>query len=416
MIRSVRRLGVTLLSVALLFSGALAQLAVNAEPAAALLTAAVVTTSSDLTTVAGESVTFTVTVTGTTTIPTGTINLVDGATAVCSTQALAPTTGLSAAGTCTTTALSVATHVITGEYNGNPTYDPNTSAPISQIVSKASTATTDAGAPNPAAFGAAVTFTANVASVLPGTGTPTGTVAFQDNAVNITGCATQALTAHIATCTTSALGVGTHPITAVYSGDANFTTSTSSAGSQVVNAIVTTTTISGVPNPSVFSGSVTLTSTVSSGSGTPTGNVAFKLGGTNITGCATQALTAGTATCVVTTLPVAANAITAAVRGRRQLRGEQLRQPDAEHEQGRDHERSQLERPDHQPRRPGHVHGHHRCGVSGHCDPVHRDRELQREWRCDRDLWRQGADQWRGDLHHHLRARRHHADHRGLQW
>ena len=70
-----------------------------------------------------------------------------------------------------------------------------------------------------------MTFTATVAAVSPGTGTPTGTVNFLDNGTQI---GTGTLNAGVATFSTSSLTVGTHPITAVYVASTNFTTSTSS--------------------------------------------------------------------------------------------------------------------------------------------------------------------------------------------
>ena len=72
-----------------------------------------------------------------------------------------------------------------------------------------------------------MTFTATVAAVSPGTGTPTGTVNFFDGATQIgTGTLNSS---GVATFSTSTLSVGTHSITAVYAGDTNFTTSTSTA-------------------------------------------------------------------------------------------------------------------------------------------------------------------------------------------
>src|SRR5947208_16408483 len=75
---------------------------------------------------------------------------------------------------------------------------------------------------NPSIFGPAVTFTASVTS--PVTGTPTGTVTFQDGASAL---GTGTLSGGTATFTTSALTAGTHSITAIYGGDANFAGSTS---------------------------------------------------------------------------------------------------------------------------------------------------------------------------------------------
>ena len=56
----------------------------------------------------------------------------------------------------------------------------------------------------------------------------------------------------VATFTTSTLAVGSHSLSAVYSGDANFTGSTSSSVNQVVNQGGTTTALVSSANPSVF--------------------------------------------------------------------------------------------------------------------------------------------------------------------
>jgi hypothetical protein len=81
-----------------------------------------------------------------------------------------------------------------------------------------------------------VTFTATVS----GNG-PTGTVAFTDGASTITGCGAVAfsggtLNAPMAICSTSSLGVATHSIFAMYSGDASNQGSASTPLSQIINA------------------------------------------------------------------------------------------------------------------------------------------------------------------------------------
>jgi sugar lactone lactonase YvrE len=75
----------------------------------------------------------------------------------------------------------------------------------------------------PAFIGQAITFTATVKPT--GLGTPTQTVSFFDGAAQI-GTA-QTLVGGVASITTTTLIAGPHNITAVYSGDTNFTTSTS---------------------------------------------------------------------------------------------------------------------------------------------------------------------------------------------
>jgi hypothetical protein len=84
---------------------------------------------------------------------------------------------------------------------------------------------------NPSVYAQPVTFTATIAPPH-GAHTPTGTVQFQDNGVNLGSPAR--LVNGSASLTTSALSPGNHQITAVYSGDAYYN-STSSTLTQVVN-------------------------------------------------------------------------------------------------------------------------------------------------------------------------------------
>ena len=88
-----------------------------------------------------------------------------------------------------------------------------------------------------------------VIAASPGTGTPTGTVTFKDGSTTL---GTGTLSGGTATFSTSQLAVGPNSITAVYGGDTNFTTSTSSALTQTVNQDGTTTTVTSSANPSVF--------------------------------------------------------------------------------------------------------------------------------------------------------------------
>ena len=94
----------------------------------------------------------------------------------------------------------------------------------------ASTTTTLTSSKNPSTYGDSVTFTAAV-SPTAGTDVPTGTVTFKDGASTL---GTATLSSEQATCVTSSLSVGSHSITAVYGGDANFAGSTSAALTQTV--------------------------------------------------------------------------------------------------------------------------------------------------------------------------------------
>src|SRR5207248_535620 len=83
--------------------------------------------------------------------------------------------------------------------------------------------------------------------------------------------------------TTSSLSAGMHTVTAVYGGDSNFLSSTTSALTETVNN-ATVTTVASSPNPSLSGQAVTFTATVTdtSGSATPTGSVEFYDGSTDL--------------------------------------------------------------------------------------------------------------------------------------
>jgi Ca2+-binding RTX toxin-like protein len=86
----------------------------------------------------------------------------------------------------------------------------------------------------PSVYGQAVTFTATVSPATAGAGTPTGCVTFLDGTTTL---ATVSLSGGAAMYTTDALVLGSHTITAVYSGDGNFTASTSAALTQTVQTV-----------------------------------------------------------------------------------------------------------------------------------------------------------------------------------
>lgn len=220
-------------------------------------------------TVFGQSVTFTATVspvapsTGT---PGGTVNFKDGA-------GLIGSATLNGAGVATfsTTMLAVGSRNITAEYVGDGCHGPATSAILVQVVNKANTTVTVTASPSPSLFGTPVTFTATVAAVAPGGGTPTGTVTFKDGASNIAGCVGVALVLGQATCSTSALAVGVHTINVDYGGSANHNASTGSMSHTVSNtpvdlAVVKTST----PNPVQAGLDLTYTITVTNLSTTAT--------------------------------------------------------------------------------------------------------------------------------------------------
>src|SRR6266702_859941 len=158
--------------------------------------------------------------------PTGTITFQDGATSL----GTASLTGGQA--TFTSSSLSIASHSITAVYVGDGNFNGSASAPLTETMTKTTVLVTLSSSPNPSLLNQPVVLTAKVAAVPPAVGTPTGTVAFQDGATAL-GTATLS-SSGVATLTLSTLAVGSHSLTAVYSGDANFSGATSAALTQTV--------------------------------------------------------------------------------------------------------------------------------------------------------------------------------------
>jgi len=260
--------------------------------------------------------------------PTGYVEFTDGSTPVATcggtSGALLSATSTDTA-TCNVTYSASGSHTITAQYLGDPDDAPSTSSQLVQGVTKVATTTSVASSANPSAVGQAVTYTATVTVTTPGTGTPTGAVAFFDGTTAISTCAAQPLSAtstDTATCKVTYSASGPHTITAQYLGSSAF------AGSlppsqliQSVTKVATTTSVASSANPSAVGQAVTYTAIVTAsapGTGTPTGAVEFFDGGTAISGCTAQPLSATStdaATCKVTYATSGAHTITAQYLG-----------------------------------------------------------------------------------------------------
>ena len=192
------------------------------------------------------------------------------------------------------------------------TFDPHTtnnSAIAKTVVYGLPTMTGLSSSLNPSTYGQSITFTATV-TPNSGTGVPTGTATFESGTTTL---AKLSLNNGVATYTTATLTVGTKSITAVYSGDTTYATSTSAVLSQLINKATTTTALTSSLNPSTSGQSVTFTATVSPEySGTPAGSVTFKLGSTRL---ATVTMSGGAASYTTSTLPTGSDAINATYGG-----------------------------------------------------------------------------------------------------
>jgi len=196
--------------------------------------------------------------------PTGNVQFKDGASNIGAAVALTTGGGCPVNKACATSitisTLTAGNHTITAVYNGDTNF-AGTTGTLSggQQVNKSNTATALVSSVNPSTVGNSVKFTATVTSQTAVTGPPAGTAVFFDGLNPITctdtgngesgGFAGETLNGSgVATCTTSALTVASHNITAQYTGAASpnpngsdtFNGNTSNTVVQVVNTACTT--------------------------------------------------------------------------------------------------------------------------------------------------------------------------------
>ena len=225
----------------------------------------------------GQSVTFSATVantSGDTATPTGSVQFsIDGVPFGAVTLSGSGATATATSGATATLTVSGSPHTINAVYTNTDGGFSGSSGTLSQAVNPAPTSTTVASSVNPSVFGQSVRFTATVSPVAPGAGTPTGTVTFLDGASSI---GTGTLSGGVATFTTSALAVSSHTITTSYGGDGNFTPSTSTSVTQVVQDFSITATPSAQTIPSGHRAVYSITVTPISGL---TGTIALSCSG-----------------------------------------------------------------------------------------------------------------------------------------
>jgi len=258
----------------------------------------------------GDTVTFTATVKQALTatpVPTGTVTFYDGVR-VLDTKSL-----VAGVATLTKSDLSAGLHPLKAVYNGTDDFQASTSGRLYHTVGAVGSTTTLTRSPDrTTVFGESVDFTATVAG---SGGTPTGQVTFKDGAATI---GTKTLVGGVATLTKADLSAVTHPIKAVYGGDAAF------GGSQgyldhTVDKADTSVDVSSSDTSAVFGQTVVFTATVevdeavsTPGAGTPTGSVQFKRnGGTPIPIGSPVPLSGGSASVSTSSLPVGTHTITA---------------------------------------------------------------------------------------------------------
>ncbi|WP_187271939.1 Ig-like domain-containing protein [Aeromicrobium terrae] len=276
-------------------------------------------TSSSPTSVWGQPVTFTATISvdspgaGS---PSGTVTFTDGST-VLGSAPVSSSTGEQASIVVDT--LSVAQHQIVATYSGDDSFLESDGS-VAQKVNRAQTSTLVTSSANPAASGEPISFTAHVSPVAPGAGHPLGTVVFTVNGAQLGNAVMVDSDGNATSEAFATLTPGTYTIAATYSGDGHFVGSTGGldqgAGLNVVKGASSLTLESSDPAAG-YGAPVTFTATakaVAPATGRPSGVVRFwegnkLLGASNL--AAAEASGTSTAQFVTSTLSPGAHSIRA---------------------------------------------------------------------------------------------------------
>lgn len=254
------------------------------------------TTSSNgtpATSTVGQTVNFTVTVTSSLSggapaavgTPTGTVTITNNGTPVGSASLVSlGSPFLQSRVTVPVSQFPAGTHTnVRAVYNSDTNFNGSTSNALATItVNKANPTVSLTSSSNPSSLGQSVTFTWGLSSAGP---EPTGMVTFKNGGVAISGGSNVPISAGQAVFPTTSLPVGSHTITADYSGDANYNAVNASAmtgNPQVVNKATPTVNVSSSANPQFATQPLTFTVVVSGPGGqpTPTGTVTFLDGAT----------------------------------------------------------------------------------------------------------------------------------------
>ena len=222
--------------------------------------------------------------------PTGNVTVSDGVDSC---------TAVVAAVSCNVALTTVGARSLTITYAGDANFLGSSSTPTAHTVNPAaSTTVISSDSPDPSTVGQSVAVNYTVTGPA---GTPTGTVTVSDAAGTFcTG------TAVGGTCSGSFTTAGGKTLTATYAGDANYTGSVSAGAAHTVTVAATTTSItSNTPDPSVIGQSVAVNYSVTSGGGTPTGNVTVSDGVNSCIG------TVAAGTCSLSLTTVGARTLTA---------------------------------------------------------------------------------------------------------
>ena len=309
------------------YGGSSATVTVQVNPGAGKTATSVALVASPPTSQLGDQVWFTATVTPnqwTSGPPTGTVTVTltdaHGNASTLFSGALPPAGWVDFS----TNSLPLGANSITASYSGDAHYSSSSGTATEQVnpaSGKINTSVALVAAPTTTMFGQPVWLTATVTPNQYTYGSPTGTMTFTSGNITISGNLTGGPSDDWVTVSTSALPAGSNTITATYSGDSHYNSSSATV-TEIVNPLDIGTTIALVtgPNPSILGDPVTITATVTPsvwGFGTPAGTVTVTSGSVTLSGT----LNAGWVTFLTSALPQGNNTITATYSGNSTFKG-----------------------------------------------------------------------------------------------
>jgi subtilase family serine protease len=255
------------------------------------------------------------------TVPTGTVQFYDSGSGA---DAGTPVT-LASDGTASyieEAQFTVGGHNVEAIYSGDSTYKSATSQPLVITIEPSATSLIVSPSTASPAAGSSVTVTGTLTSTNPGNASPTGTFTVNLNGVaqGSAKFATSTAGATIASVSVTAPAAGSAAVQGIYSGDTNYTESTSPSVTITVSKTATVTSIAATPStittgvPETFTVTVAPATTASGTVYTLTGTVSFYDGGTALLG--TSLVSSNTAILTGITLTAsAAHTITAVYSG-----------------------------------------------------------------------------------------------------
>jgi large repetitive protein len=229
--------------------------------------------------------------------------------------------------------LSVGEHTITAVYGGNGRFE-GSAGEITQPVVRAGTTTSVISLLNPSPYGMPVTVIAAAQANSPSQATPAGAIQFIVDGVNYGAAVPMDASGQAEKILPyTALWVGEHTVTAVYSGSANFHPSDNLAGPLMQVVLEGETSISAAPiAPTVYGEPVSFTITVAPEPANPilpTGTIQVSLGGEPLGGPLALDESGMAVTPAISTLPAGLYDLSISYSGDEQFAAREVTLPDA---------------------------------------------------------------------------------------